>query len=208
MKAENGKSRVVYLFLLVIVAVTITNAFLDNKYKPKTNTINATKINHQVKNDDNNSNGKEPPQNSTSNNAVPSPKMDSVLSQQKQPLVSETVTKPGISQEIQRAKEKIALKNLRKVKGSNAKVERDGRTAKSQNGCLVIYNRMPAGVKIFVIRPDGKKIEKKIKPLKSLQMDVPMGVYTIQAMDNKNNPICNGNVTINDELGAAYYVKL
>lgn len=208
MKVENSKRRMVYLFFSVILAFIITNYSFDIKYNSKTNTIDASEGNNLAKNDDIVSISKEASQNSTSNNASQVSRKEAVLLQQKQQSVSIKVPGPVANDETQRSKDKIALKNMRKSKVNTSKTEREGRTGISPKGCLVIYNRMAADVKVSVVKPDGKKIDKKIQSLKSLQLDVPMGVYTVQAMDKMNKPICSGNVTINDELGAAYYVKL
>jgi hypothetical protein len=206
MNTGSNKKRMVYLFFTVIALLVVTDYCLDKKYKAKTSTNSLPKENHTAKNEKSIPAGNEAP---AVNNVESGNKKKAMLSAPNRKVDSVPV-KPRSNREMLLAKEKMALAAMKKAVNLNphVKAERENKYAKNQKGALVIYNRVPEIVKVNVIKPDGKKFEKMIQPLKSLQMDVPMGIYSIQASDSKNNTISNGKVTISDELGAAYYVKL
>jgi len=184
MKAKSNKNKAIYFFFAGIVLFIVANYYLDNKYKAKSNNASIgtlAKENRVTKNEQ-----------STSNSVV------------KENSLPEN---PETTREMQLPKDHRALTIPHKSENSNIKDAYGGKNLNSLKGALVIYNRMPANIIVNVIKPDGKKISKLILSQKSIQMDVPMGVYSIQATDSKNNPISDGKVTVGDALGAVYYVK-
>lgn len=193
------KKRNVYFFFTIVAIFAIADLALNKKYEPRgsTDLVKESRPSNRtapIRNDP------------VVASDLPQQGNGNPKAEQKQKTPGSPDDRTRRERQLGSAEKKLAL--VRKQRQTQSVNSQENLSQKKQNGALVIYNRIPENIKVNVTGNTGKKIEKTIMSLKSIQIEVPMGIYSIQAFDDKRNSISNGKVTVNDELGAAYYVKL